>query len=237
MNVANIAGNAALGKGQDAGRFMQQRMCYVLRMIPKRFTIEYPERCAQLIAMLEYPARDMNLLGSFSVLAAAAAFTIPFQRIVERDHPAASPELKLFKAINDLGKKPFLRAPFWGAQEPSFFRYAKIVTKPNAPNEWKDAGGHHPIQSKDNAKNGNTVLRVIRNALAHGNIIYLNKDGLEVPGSVVQYLAFLTQHDDQVSYRVVIFDEESFLQFLKAWLEWLRSFKLSNDSIADRPPQ
>lgn len=40
------------------------------------------------------------------------------------------------------------------------------------------------------------VLRVVRNALAHGNVVYLNVDGLEVRGTEVQFLAFLTRYEE-----------------------------------------
>ena len=47
-------------------------------MIPERFVTEYPKRCGQLLAMLESQARQVDLVGSFSLLVASAAFTIPF---------------------------------------------------------------------------------------------------------------------------------------------------------------
>jgi hypothetical protein len=50
-------------------------------MIPQRFVTEYPERCGQLLQMLEPQAREHDLLGSFALLVASAAFTIPFARI------------------------------------------------------------------------------------------------------------------------------------------------------------
>ena len=88
---------------------------------------------------------------------------------------------------------------------------------------WRDAAGVHPIKSQEE-KDGNTVLRTIRHALAHGNVVYLDKDGHEVPGNMVRYLACLSKHESGDGHRVVIFEEESFLSFLKAWIVSLQDF-------------
>jgi hypothetical protein len=192
-------------------------------MIPQRFVTEYPERCGRLLAMLEPQAREHDLVGSFGLLVASAAFTIPFARMTEADHPLGRPESNLSRAIKRLKGRCFLEAPFWNGDTPRFFRYARIVNDPEYPGAWRDEAGNHPIQSAQ-VKDGNTVLRTIRNALAHGNVVYLDESGRESPGNQLRYLAFLSEHDDGQSYRVAIFGEEDFLIFLKAWIAWLKEF-------------
>lgn len=192
-------------------------------MIPQRFVTEYPNRCGQLLAMLEPQAREHDLIGSFGLLVASAAFTIPFARMTEKGHPAGKPEAGLFAAVEALKKKPFVDAPFWNGIKPAFFRYAMIVNDAEHVGGWLSDRGVHPIKSQED-KDGNTVMRTIRNALAHGNVVYLNEDGQEIPGSRVRYLAFLSKHERDPGYRVVIFDEEGFLTFLKCWISWLETF-------------
>jgi len=72
------------------------------------------------------------------------------------------------------------------------------------------------------------VLRVLRNALAHGNVVYLDEKGLEVKGAKVQYLAFLSRYEEtpedrekSETYRLVATTEEQFLSFVKQWAKWL----------------
>ena len=48
----------------------------------------------------------------------------------------------------------------------------------------------------------------------------------ETVGSRLIYLAFLSEHEKDEGYRVAIFDEETFLSFLKAWISWLQTFPL-----------
>ncbi len=77
------------------------------------------------------------------------------------------------------------------------------------------------------------VIRVLRNALAHGNIIYLDKDGREIAGNRMVYLAFLSRYEETkeqrelaTTYRVVVTSEDEFLHFVKAWARWVSSFPL-----------
>lgn len=192
-------------------------------MVPERFVTEYPARCRQLLDMLEGPAREADLVGSFALLVASAAFTIPFARMVEKAHPLGAPEDELYAAVEGLKKQSFAEAQFWNSAKPGFFRYAKIVTDAEKSARWRNAKGEHPLASSE-MKDANVILRTIRNALAHGNVVYLDKDGYETPGNRLVYLAFLSRHENGDGYRAAIFDDESFLAFLKAWIEWLQTF-------------
>jgi hypothetical protein len=169
-------------------------------MIPQRFVTEYPERCGQLLHMLEPHARERDLVGSFALLVASAAFTIPFARVIGKQHPTGKPEPGLFLAIEGFKKRLFLDAPFWNGMKPRFFRYAKILTSPEHAAGWRNAAGVHPINSTEKM-GANTVLRTIRHALAHGNVVYLDERGHEVPGNRLRYLAFL-----------------------KSWISWVQTF-------------
>lgn len=199
-------------------------------MVPQRFVTEYPQRCGQLLDMLEPQAREHDLVGSFALLVASAAFTIPFARMTEKQHPAGKPEARLFSAIETLKKRSFLDAPFWKGVKPEFFRYAKIETPPDQAAGWRNAAGAHPLKSAED-KDGNTVLRTIRHALAHGNVVYLDENGHEMPRNKVRYLAFLAKHDSGVGHRVVVFNEESFLAFLKSWIAWLQTFPAESNLV------
>jgi len=200
-------------------------------MIPERFVTEYPRRCGELLALLEQQARGKQLVGSFALLVASAAFTIPFGRMTENDHLLGRPEREPSLAIKQLKKCQFLEAPFWGGIKLDFFRYARIVND-NAENagQWRDVNDEHPIRSTE-TKDANAILRVVRNALAHGNIVYLDRQGRETPGNQLRYLAFLSRHDDNTSYRVAIFREEGFLTFVKAWIQWVQKFPPEHEHV------
>jgi hypothetical protein len=74
-------------------------------------------------------------------------------------------------------------------------------------------------------------LRAIRNAVAHGNVVYLNASGLEIQGTEVQFLGFLSRYEETEdqrqkaeTYRLVVTSEEGFLGFVKSWTAWVARF-------------
>lgn len=210
-------------------------------MVPQRFVVEFPERCLTLLEMLEPHARKTELVGSFALLVASAAFLIPYERMKSK-HPLHNRDDDLTKALRKLDSKEqrFVAAPFWA--DVSAWRYSRIVKDVNNTFRWRDEKGVHPMGAKaENSINKRTpgdVLRVIRNALAHGNVVYLNAEGCEEQGAKVQYLGFLSRYEESEeqrkaaeTYRLVATTEDTFLAFVKAWAEWISKFNRNTDLI------
>ncbi|UHD45477.1 hypothetical protein LUX29_21220 [Aureimonas altamirensis] len=206
--------------------------------VPDRFAIEYPRRALQLIDLLEGPARDSDLLGSFGLLAAAAVLTIPFERMkpshfLHEEHRDAD----LVSSMKALNKAKFLEAPFWQTEpEAGAWRQSRIMNTVDDVHAWHDEEGRHPLSDKANTiakRKAEKVLRVLRNALAHGNVIYLDKNGQEIAGNRMIYMAFLSRYEETdqerklaETYRVVVTTEEAFLHLVKSWAQWIGSLDL-----------
>jgi hypothetical protein len=214
-------------------------------MIPARFVVEYPQRCLDLIEALEPTARQRELVGSFSLLVAAAVFVIPYERMGSQRHPLhkAARDVDLFRALKTLRKKPFIMAPFWNGEPPNVWRFSRITTNANNTAGWVDEEGHHPM--RPHAKNSmqdrkaDDVLRVIRNALAHGNIVYLNERGFEERDTKLQFLGFLSRYEETEeqkakveTYRLVTTTEDEFLRFVKLWAKWISQFQ-GDDQLSE----
>jgi hypothetical protein len=206
--------------------------------VPDRFAIEYPRRALDLIEMLEASAREKSLLGSFGLLAASAILTIPFERMRTSHflHNDAR-DADLVKNLKVLEKAAFLEAPFWrSAPDDGAWRQSRITNTADEVHGWLDEADRDPRSEEANTiqtRKANEVLRVLRNALAHGNIIYLDKNGQEIAGHQMVYMAFLSRYEETAAqreqaetYRVVITTEEAFLHFVKSWAEWIGSFDL-----------
>lgn len=209
-------------------------------MVPERFAVEYPLRCLQLLNLLEPQARQAKLVGSFSLLVGAAAFVVPFERLKPR-HPLklAESEGGLSASLARFDSKKselFLTAAAWGGVQLGEWRFSRIMTFPEDTSRWQDEDGSHPMAKS--AKNSigrrrvGEVLRVLRNALAHGNVVYLDESGFETRGKPVQFLGFLSRYEESAearavseTYRLVVTTEENFLRFLKVWVTWLSEFK------------
>ena len=75
------------------------------------------------------------------------------------------------------------------------------------------------------------VLRVIRNALAHGSIICLDENGLERCGARLSNLGFLARYEEsdaqkaaRETYRLVTATAAELVELVKSWASWLNSF-------------
>jgi hypothetical protein len=206
--------------------------------VPDRFAIEYPRRALELIEMLEASAREKSLLGSFGLLAASAVLTIPFERM-RTSHFLHNDQRDgdLAKHLKALEKVEFLKAPFWRKPpDGRAWRQSRIMSDVDKVHRWQDPDGCDPRSEESNTiqtRKASEVLRVLRNALAHGNIIYLDKDGQEIAGNQMMYMAFLSRYEETQeqrekaeTYRVVISTEEAFLYFVKCWAEWIGGLAL-----------
>lgn len=206
--------------------------------VPSRFAIDYPSRALELMAMLEPQARERNLLGSFGLLAASAVLTIPFERMSTNHflHDDGR-DGDLAKNLKALEKANFLDAPFWRSEPTGgAWRQSRIVNLVDDVRNWRDQDGHDPRSEKSNTiqkRSASEVLRVLRNALAHGNIIYLDKDGQEIAGNQMVYMAFLSRYEETAeqrekaeTYRLVMTTEEAFLHFVKSWAVWISKLHL-----------
>ncbi len=205
--------------------------------VPSRFAIEYPKRALELIRRFENEARRRDLMGSFGLLAAAAVLTIPYERMKashflhdeHQDHDLSA-------QIKKLEKVKFLSAPFWRDEAPGEWQQSRIMGSVDQVDDWKDDEGRPSLSANANTikeRKAEEVIRVLRNALAHGNIIYLDKDGREIAGNRMVYLAFLSRYEETkeqreqaTTYRVVVTSEDEFLHFVKAWARWVSSFPL-----------
>jgi hypothetical protein len=212
-------------------------------MIPARFSVEYPRRCMDLLKMLEPMARERSLVGSFSLLVASSLFVVPFERLKKHPLREAEREPELYQALRNLRKQRFLDAIFWHGARPVGWRLSRIVTSVDDTSGWRDSNGDHPMSDPAvntiDAQSAEDVLRVIRNALSHGNIVYLDETGFETHGAKVQYLAFLSRYEESEeqrreseTYRVLSIAEEGFLAFVKAWGQWLDSIPQNDVHIA-----
>lgn len=202
-------------------------------MIPQRFVFEYPRRCLQLIDSIEGEARRKNLVGSFSLMIAPSLFLIPYERL-DKKHPLreGQKEPGVYEALKRVSRQKFLEAEFWSSRPSASWRFGRIVSPVNDTFGWRTSGGVHPFAVEESDITGaavDKVVRVVRNSLAHGNIVYLDEHGTETQGAMLHYLAFLSRYEEteeqrkiSETYRMVATTEEGFLSFLKEWANWLQ---------------
>lgn len=200
-------------------------------MIPQRFATEYPERCLQLLEAFEPIAQDRDLFGTFSVMLASSILLVPWERASNR-HPLKQEHGGGLQAsLKSLERQKWLKADFWTDIAPGEWRFSRIMGDPNNAFEWKDEEENPSFSTEANTidkRSIGEVFRVLRNALAHGNIIYLDERGWETQGARVQHIAFLSRYEESEkqraageTYRLVTVRETDFLPFVRAWALWV----------------
>lgn len=200
-------------------------------MIPDRFATEYPERCLQLLEVCEPLARKLDLFGTFSVMLASSILLVPWERANNR-HPLTQEHGgELQASLKRLAKQKWASAEFWRDSTTAGWRYSRIMGDPNHSWDWKDEMGRPSFSDDANTIESRIVgevFRVMRNALAHGNIVYLDQNGHETSGTRVQHLGFLSRYEEmdeqrkQVeTYRLVTVRESDFLPFVQCWAHWV----------------
>ena len=112
----------------------------------------------------------------------------------------------------------------------------EVMDSVNEVDNWKNEQGRSSLSDEANIikkRKAGEVIRVLRNALAHGNIIYLDKNELEIANNRMVYLAFLSRYEENEeqrklaeTYRVVVTSEDEFIRFVKAWANWVSGLPL-----------
>ena len=186
-----------------------------------------------------YPvAHEQDLTTSFTLMVAMPLLMIPLERTATyRGEPT--------NAISDVDTaQPFVRALrklkrdlFWEAflHDPDLlhrWRFTEIVRRIDHPSQWRDSLDRHPMRpgARNDIKEQtvDNVLMTLRHALAHGNVVYLNEEGDEAPGRRVTHMAFVADGRGTDAYRVVIVEEVAFVEFLKAWADWLTGYNIDS---------
>lgn len=210
-------------------------------MIPDRFVTEYPARCIALLDEMEPIARDKDMLGSFAVLTAGSILNIPLERL-SRHHPINGEfESDLYHSLRAVKKQPWATASFWRHKDVGQWHFARVVTDPNQVSGWNNEKGQPSMSDAANTIGDRTtdmVLRVLRNALAHGNVVYLNEDGRETAGTRLHSIGFLSRYEESAeqraaaqTYRLIAVSENDFVNFIRCWANWLSSFSGDYDLV------
>lgn len=84
----------------------------------------------------------------------------------------------------------------------------------------------------------------LRNALSHGSVVYLDDQGRQSRGTPASGYAFVSERRSKISmecghtessllgFNVLRISEQSFLNFLAAWVNWLQSCGVARDLAA-----
>lgn len=207
-------------------------------MIPHRFVTEFPARCLTLLESFEGDAARQDLVGTFAVMVASSMLTVPLERL-RSQHPLFGGSDDLSIGLKRVFGQRWIEVGEWAVASPAHWRFARIIGDPNEVDGWRDERGLRSMSDEANTidrRRAGEVLRVLRNALAHGSIVYLNGDGQEVAGERVEWLGFLSRYEESAeqrakaeTYRLVAAREADFLAFVKSWASFIGQLGIDDD--------
>jgi hypothetical protein len=209
-------------------------------MIPERFCTEIPtRRMIRLLDAMLPIAQQQDLTTSMALMVAMPLLMIALERTTTRGgepvnaindvHDARS----FVSALRQLKRQPFYKAFLQRPEQLIQWRFLEITRKIDHPSEWRDSVNRHPLQpgAQNDIKEQDVenVLLILRHALAHGNVVYLNEDGIETPGRRVTHLAFVSEGRSRSdACRVLIVEESAFIDFLRGWAQWVSQFNINS---------
>jgi hypothetical protein len=214
---------------------------------PNHYSLDLPDRCLQLIDGLwkhvaQLPERGQPDLGplttTFLLAMAMPMIILPIERIERHlgrkidegyaDDRRNSPP-RLLKAIEGgLGGQKLRHSPFYSADAWSFIDLPRsdVNIAQGLPYEVAEALASPVARERAASMPASQWCGVLRNALAHGGIAYLDNTGQSTPTLRAESLCFVSgkfaNDGSLVGIRLLRISEAHFFRFLHAWTEWLQ---------------
>lgn len=223
---------------------------------PAHYSLELPQRCLQLIDGLWDHAQqvlqaDIPKLGplttTFLLSMSMPIINLPIERIgvpqqksgqSYADDRGKDPELS--KAIiSTLGKK-FREAQFYS---PDAWSYCYYETNRFNIADWLPSSIVEGLATKEAEKRASEMpvsqwVFILRNALAHGGIVYLDASGRPTDVAPIGMYLFVSgdfdkgNRDKLIGLKFLRISEANYRDFLRAWVGWLEASGFANLPVA-----
>jgi hypothetical protein len=225
---------------------------------PLHFSAELPQRCLQLIEDLwphvektrQVDRPDLGpLTTTFLISMSMPIINLPIERIERHKNARTegyaddrSLDPKVAKVVLDtLGGQRLSKAPFYLHGEWSFAIYANnplFNLARSIPDDLATELGSEQAAAKASNMPVSQWCSILRNAMAHGGIAYLNEGGRTSYGEPVKMYGFVSGKFDDVDYskllqlNVLRISETNYRKFLSRWVAWLKSSGLARELTA-----
>lgn len=185
-----------------------------------RFISDFPKRCNDLLDkyFLRTKAHDPEVTLMLAI--ATAGFVIPFERLSKEYHPTQDRERYQEAAakLDAILNIRFLESDLWTEPPASWVYTKKVQDEQLELDFWPELKNPRPL--KDNQ--AGSVLKHLRNALAHGNIF--------TRGNPIDLLVFLSRPSkDSPKFAMLAVAPSDFHKFLHNWFSFLGKLKMPAD--------
>jgi hypothetical protein len=225
---------------------------------PLHFSLELPQRCLQLIDELwpyveNVRQADRRGLGSltttFLISMSIPIINLPVERIEKHrnaqndgyaDDRCIDPKVAA-AVLDTLGGQILSKAPFYRPSEWSFAMREKNqlfnIAKPFPDDLASELASEEAAASAAKMPTSQWCS-ILRNAMAHGGISYLNENGRSSCGERVKMYAFVSGKFNDAKPKelhhlyVLRISEINYRKFLRRWVTWLKSSGLARELAA-----
>jgi hypothetical protein len=190
------------------------------------FIKDFPHRCSDVLKFAFPQALDCDREVTLLLMAAAAAFVIPFERLRSDDHPTGDPQQykEVASTLKSILGKAFLDGPFW-PKAPASWRIGESDTVTGRPDSWPKFEARSEPTDKTPALQ---IFATLRNALSHGN--------LYIRGSLGQIseIVFVAEKrcGGVVGYRFACVTPDDFHLFLNKWFDYVEKQDIPQNVVA-----
>lgn len=193
------------------------------------FIKDFPNRCNDVLKFVFPQALDCDREVTLLLMAAAAAFVIPFERLRSDDHPTGDPQQynEVVSTLISILGKPFLGGPFW-PKAPASWKIGESDTVSGRPDLWPNfAARSEPKQNTPASQ----ILAILRNALSHGNLYICGSQGQ------ISEIVFVAEKrcktcGSVVGYRFACVTPDDFHKFLNQWFEYVGQQDLPQNAVS-----
>lgn len=200
----------------------------------KNFVSDFPARCAELLAEFEPTAQSWKREVTRMLCVAMPSIVVPLERLglpkqTENSDTCAHPsqDSKKFEKAKSqfdcLLKQPFRESILCLESESKPWYFGELSDESKDPDDWPELKKPNRLGTE---KEASTVLKHIRNALAHGNIFTRGHPDIE-------QIIFLSKPTKANRFCFLAVEPEHFRDFLKNWLEFLKELDLSEVGVSE----
>lgn len=202
--------------------------------IPTNFSLEVPQRAHGIICKFydrSIGSEEMRLpsKATFLLSASMPIVIVPFERIKKyTSRTVHNKKLKgeinkIFKPRQKICKKDFFEQNLWqyvscnerkGFQNLATKRLPSDIVKKLDLQKAKESAGELTTLN---------FFRNLRNALAHGGVLYLNEHGRSYHGDIVRGFVFVSRNDREnpAEFHILRIKMDDYRNFLKLWVAWM----------------
>lgn len=211
---------------------------------PQNFSLDVSRRCQMLLEQLwptvsnRADGKSLPLNASFLLAISTPMVNLPMERIWKPQNGRAvghindsALDASLAQAIKKgIGTTSVSQAPFYKTGAWRYHYMQMVGALPDLSRQGLPNAIHSALASEQAVKDAEvqtteTFCSILRNGLAHGGILYLNKDGHTVEGAPVQMFCFVSTKQNKgavVGLHFLRVGMKDYRSFLALWSNWLQ---------------